>query len=230
MTKNRTIVRGFTLVELLVVISIIAILLAVLIPALQKARQQAQKIVCSSNMRQMGVALQCYFQERDYRLPVGHSCNVSDPNQYWLKVLTKYLKQNLLFQCPSDTAKDFVDWSKPLGSQSGKRWSSFMINALLDPHEGYDYLKKIKKPQNCIYVCEKPSEPRWASVEHIHPDLWFGNIKTAKANIAYDRHNKKSNYLFTDGHAETLKIEDTYSWPGNCFWYPQYAPAWPKEE
>jgi prepilin-type processing-associated H-X9-DG protein/prepilin-type N-terminal cleavage/methylation domain-containing protein len=222
--------KAFTLVELLVVISIIAVLLAILMPSLQKARNQAKKVVCSSNMRQMGVALQCYMQENDSHLPVGHSCNVDDHNQYWLKVLCKYLKQNLLFQCPADTAKDFVDWNRPLDEQAGKRWSSFAVNGLLDPKQGYDCLKKIKKPQYCVYVCEKPSEPEWAQVDHIHPDIWFGNISLAKGYIAHNRHSGKSNYLFADGHGQTLEIEQTYNWPGDCFWFPEAAPNWPKDE
>ena len=218
--------KAFTLVELLVVISIIAILLAILIPALNKARQQAKKVVCSSNMRQMGVALQCYFQDNECHLPAGHSCNINDPNQYWLKILSKYLKQDLLFICPADTAKDFVDWTKPLSSQPDKRLSSFVINALLDPETGYDCLKKIKNPKYCIYVSEKPSEPDWAAVDHIHPNSWAFKTDKAKKYVAWDRHFKKSNYLFADGHAQMLKIEETYSWPGNCYWYPQSAPGW----
>ena len=222
--------KAFTLVELLVVISIIAILLAILMPSLQKAREQAKKVVCSSNMRQMGVALQCYMQDSDSHLPVGHSCNTSDLEQYWLKVLCKYLKQDLLFQCPADTARDFVDWDKPLDEQTGRRWSSFAVNGLLDPEQGYDSLKKIKKPQHCVYVCEKPSSPDWTSVDHIHPDKWSGNIGLAKANVAYNRHSGKSDYLFADGHAQMLEIEKTYSWPGDCFWFPNSAPAWPPDK
>ena len=223
--------KGFTLVELLVVISIIAILLAVLMPALKKARQQSQKVMCSSNMRQMGIALQCYLQDSDTRLP-DSSCHITDPNQYWLKILSKYLKQNLLFKCPSDTARDFIDWSKPLDAQGDKRWSSFALNGLLDSkcsrYSGkYNRTRMILKPQYCIYVAESPSS--WTSYDHIHPEQW-ADVKEAKGKIAYDRHNGKSDYLFSDGHAAMLEIEETYSWPGNCFWFPECAPAWPKDE
>ena len=52
--------KGFTLVELLVVISIIAVLLAILMPSLQKARQSAQNSICKSNCRSMGIICQTY--------------------------------------------------------------------------------------------------------------------------------------------------------------------------
>jgi len=230
---NSTSNNGFTLIELLVVISIIALLLGILLPSLNKAKQLARKLVCSSNMRQMGIALNTYLIDSDDRLP-DSSCYVSDPQKYWIAILSRHLGEQLLFRCPSDKSKNFVDWNRPLDEQpDDSRWSSFSLNALLDSksprYSGrYNRVKAIRKPQYCIYVAECPSS--WTSADHIHPENWFYNIELAKGQIAWDRHSEKSNYLFADGHAELLEIEQTYGWPGNCFWFPESAPSWPPDD
>lgn len=63
---------GFTLVELLVVIAIIALLVSLLMPALGRAREQAKRLVCATNLRSMGQAIYQYAGENEGHLPMAY--------------------------------------------------------------------------------------------------------------------------------------------------------------
>ncbi len=79
MSKRR---RGFTLVELLVVIGIIAVLIGILLPALATARESAKRVACLSNLRQLAVITRIYGSNNHQYVPIGRASNLLWVN-YW---------------------------------------------------------------------------------------------------------------------------------------------------
>src|SRR5207249_4869765 len=118
--------KGFTLVELLVVIGIIAILVGILLPALNKARESAARVQCASNLRQLGIGIAAYANDNRGFLPERFQADKAAPPSYddykytfytWDNAMTpgqphglgllfsqKYLSDSRIFYCP--TQKD----------------------------------------------------------------------------------------------------------------------------
>lgn len=122
---------GFTLIELLVVIAIIAILAAILFPVFARAREQARKTNCASNLKNCAIALQTYWTDYDATLP--SSANAGGPSNFedfggkmgivpmpsswtgstglaktWVQMLYPHMKNKDIIFCPSDTAEHYA--------------------------------------------------------------------------------------------------------------------------
>jgi prepilin-type N-terminal cleavage/methylation domain-containing protein/prepilin-type processing-associated H-X9-DG protein len=111
-------VRGFTLIEVLVVVAIIALLVAILIPSLAAARERAKATACSSNGHQMGVALQMYMNVYKHTTAhhlVGSSVTPTEWVLFPVRLLRamsssgRRVGQNQIFWCPSSLAKERWD-------------------------------------------------------------------------------------------------------------------------
>jgi prepilin-type N-terminal cleavage/methylation domain-containing protein len=105
--------KGFTLIELLVVIAIIAILAAILFPVFARARENARRASCQSNLKQIGLGVLQYIQDYDEKYvptfvnldgAAGYTPSVAaNADQGWSQIIQPYMKSTQLLQCPSET-------------------------------------------------------------------------------------------------------------------------------
>lgn len=119
--------RAFSLIELLVVISIIAILIAILLPALGSARESATRMQCASNQHQIGIGYYSWAVDRDGRLPVGYVDNSyrsiyhmtwahSTPTTYMMMGVLygdDLVQDGKVFYCPSLTQRKDLMYDTP---------------------------------------------------------------------------------------------------------------------
>ncbi len=112
---NRLKSTGFTLIELLVVIAIIAILAAILFPVFARARENARRASCQSNLKQIALGFKQYTQDYDEKYP--NAVFPSGGATYgWTGSIQSYLKSKQIYQCPSEpnpTSTNSTDFGLP---------------------------------------------------------------------------------------------------------------------
>lgn len=214
--------RGFTLVELLVVIGIIAVLIGLLLPALNKARRSANTTKCLANLRSMQIAHWLYVTENNGRLiqsGFSHGGHSADEEVAWFNTLQRYYQNKLVARCPSDHSPHF---ELPLNPGGQLRRTSYGINNHLDPALGAPYRKinQVRRPAVTIHFLEMAHVGEFAVADHPHIDNWVGLNPPAIANTQvqinahggrYKQWDAVANYGFLDGHAETRDFRSVFT-------------------
>lgn len=180
--------KAFTLIELLVVIAIIAILAAILFPVFGRARENARRSSCSSNLKQIGLAFAQYAQDYDERYPgaINYAMAGESPdnavkyNVAWDVMIAPYLgfkvdpyRAPLIMQCPSDakarkwniTGRSYSmpgsgDWEEGKGSTP----ETAMMGGTLRTAGGYYQgrtLSEVPVPAQTLMVVENPQDTNW---------------------------------------------------------------------
>ena len=126
--------RGFTQIELLVVVGILVVLLAILLPVFGKVRRSARSVNCLSNLHQIAMAFEQYATNNGGRLPDPLAADVS-----WEETLLPYVQTPEVYRCPADnelaetlgTSYDWRDTGDPATTLAGASIAIAKSNTVL---------------------------------------------------------------------------------------------------
>jgi prepilin-type processing-associated H-X9-DG protein len=227
--------NGFSLVETLVAVSTTTLLVGLLLPSLQTVRQQAQRTLCLSNLRQMTVAAQSYSSVYDGHYPLAY-CNRREGTVPYF------------YAWDFTTWKDWSDVTNPNRVQAGLLWMGRAIekvhqcpgfsgadNSLADPYTGYNYntsyigLNDLLSPANSAQATDvrRPSETalfgdgqctdgganKYMRAPFAHPGDTLLPDSARHAGAQGYRHLQQTNVAFCDGHAQSWRQVHTETDP-----------------
>ena len=218
--------RGFTLIELLVVIAIIALLAAILFPVFARARENARRASCQSNLKQLALGIHQYVQDYDENFPRVYT--ITSGNwaggdwKGWATMVEPYVKSEQVYACPSRANKanyNANQYYRGGGSGYGLTYASNNPLSGLTSF-GYDEsgiggatqpsLKSsaIERSAETIMLGEEKTTA--SGFEFGEPYLcnWAGNGQSCfLSQTGTPWHFEGISVAFVDGHVKWMKVE-----------------------
>ena len=231
---------GFTLLELLVVVSIIAMLTAILVPALSSARESAKGVCCASNLRQMTLAAQLYANNSNNHYPpawvihTGYSITwcgkyYKDNGVKYIDAtkgpLWPYLQEKQIMRCYTGSLAQPAIKYAGSGEISGYgiNWAFVAGDREVGGMAAYAHPARtgqIRRPGETILFadCARVKKGIHGEELFIYP-LYKHNTTEKNYATFHFRHRGKANAAFCDGHADTVKpLELDPAGDGKCGW------------
>jgi prepilin-type N-terminal cleavage/methylation domain-containing protein/prepilin-type processing-associated H-X9-DG protein len=211
---------GFTLIELLVVIAIIAILASILFPVFGRARENARRSSCLSNLKQIGLGIIQYTQDYDERYPATHwemdgnrlGYQTRADERGWSYNIQPYLKSTQIFQCPSEPNPPLAATAiSDTTGQTTNGYSDYVYNRLMGQITATNSsgvsIAELERASNTVMALDYYSTGSGYSLSG------GGTDPLNRAFLPPDssgkgpglRHLEGINFLFADGHAKWFK-------------------------
>ncbi|RYX85718.1 DUF1559 domain-containing protein [bacterium] len=217
--------RGFTLIELLVVIAIIAILAAILFPVFARARENARRSSCQSNLKQIGLGAIQYVQDYDEQMVrvsygVSNGDGPSDVNRYkWMDAIQPYVKSTQIFDCPSNANTNTTPYlynAPGVGNSTGgatTKFGSYTMSCSLPgslnapSYNGGDVSSaSLAEPSTTLWIADMEADgsinPPFRFIVATGNNLSFGNGSAGRRLIGYSAQSG----AIIDRHLDTTNI------------------------
>ena len=227
--------KAFTLIELLVVIAIIAILAAILFPVFARARENARRASCQSNLKQFGLAIEQYKQDYDGIYPYARKVGGTD--SWYGSYLEPYIKSRQMIFCPSAPAPPgtgtwpiHYSYNIAFGYVLGTA-STAPVTYCGQAHHIYTGIREsaVTSPTTSIIVADA-ALVRWhwrstvaesALAETHYNAMWPQVVTTPLVqNMGYEKslHFDGVNALYADGHVKWSKAQSLWGAANQHLW------------